>query len=96
MHPGTIGGIIGSVLGLCGGLFGCYCGIKNANGPRERSFIIKASIVCLAAITIFIVTFFALPLPYRWFLYIPYSILLPLGLVYWNKKQRLIRAQETQ
>ena len=46
MNPGfigLIGGIVGGIIGVAGGLLGTYFSIKNTNGPRERAFVIKAS-----------------------------------------------------
>lgn len=43
MNPGLIVGIIGGIFGISGGVIGTYFSIKNTNGPKERSFIIKAS-----------------------------------------------------
>ena len=34
------------LLGVLGGAIGTYFTIKNTNGPRERLFAIKASIIC--------------------------------------------------
>lgn len=96
MHPGVIGGIIGGLAGLAGGIIGTYFSIKNTNGPRERAFMIKAGVVCWIAILLFLGLLFALPNPYRWFMWVPYGILLPLGIRYGNRKQQAIRREESQ
>jgi uncharacterized membrane protein YfcA len=88
--------IVGSVIGISGGLVGCYFSIKNTNGPRERSFMIKSSIVCFAGVAIFLIALFALPHPYRWFLWIPYFGLLFMGMYYGNKIQQRIREEEAK
>jgi hypothetical protein len=92
---GLIGGVGGGLLGLLGGIFGTYCSIRNTRGPRERAFMIKASVVCWLVVVLFVGLLFALPSPTRHFLWIPYVILLPTGTLYWNRKQRLIRQQES-
>lgn len=91
---GWIGGIAGGVIGLAGGVVGTYFGIRNTGGPRERAFMIRASVVCWSAILVFLGLVLALPDPYRWFMWIPYSILLPLGIIYGNRRQQAIRRQE--
>lgn len=91
---GYIGGILGSVLGFAGGVFGTYCSIKNTKGPLERKFTIKASIVGWIAVMIFLALLLSLPTPHRFFLWIPYGILLPIGIRYWNKRQAEIRTAE--
>ena len=65
MHPGAIGGIIGGICGLAGGIVGTYCSIKNTNGPRERTFMIKAIVIGWISILVFLGLMFALPNPYR-------------------------------
>ncbi|MFA5344576.1 MAG: hypothetical protein WC381_11535 [Kiritimatiellia bacterium] len=100
MNPGMIGGIIGgvvgSIIGLAGGIIGTYFSIKKTNSPRERAFTIRAAVVGWIAILLFLALLFTLPNPYRWFMWIPYGILLPLGIVYGNKTQQRIRQEESQ
>lgn len=93
---GWIGGIAGCVIGLAGGIVGTYFSIRNTSGSRERSLIIKSAVVCWIAIVIFLALLFALSNPYRWLLWIPYSILLPLGIIFINRKQQAIRQEESQ
>lgn len=92
---GWIGGIGGGLIGLAGGVIGSYCSIKNSNGPLERSFVIKAAVVLWTGGLIFLGLLLALPSPYRWFMWIPYSIFLPLGIIYGNRKHQAIRQQES-
>jgi len=93
---GLVGGILGCVLGLAGGIIGTYFSIKRTNGPRERAFMIQSAVVCWVAIIIFLGLLFTLPPPYRWFMWIPYGILLPLGIIYGNRRQQAIRQEESQ
>jgi hypothetical protein len=98
MTPGQIGGlaggIVGAVIGLAGGAYGTYCSIKNTNGPRERAFMIRSSVICWILISLFLLLLFVFPSPYKWFLWIPYGILLPLGIIYGNRRQQQIRQEE--
>lgn len=91
---GCIGGILGSILGIAGGAFGTYCSIKNTNGPLERKFMIKVSVWTWIALTIFLALLIGLPSPYRFFMWVPYGIMLPLGIRYINKRQAEIRTME--
>ena len=93
MNPGIIGGLVG---GLAGGIIGTYFSITNTNGPRERAFMIKVSVIGWVAILVFIGLMFTLPSPYRHILWIPYGILLPLAIVTGNRKQQRIRQEESQ
>lgn len=96
MHPGLVGGIIGAFFGLCGGIIGTYFSIKNTNGPRERAFMVKGALTVWISIFIFLGLLIILPHPYRWFLFLPWGVLLPFGILYMNRKQREIRNRESR
>jgi hypothetical protein len=96
MNAGLIGGLIGCAIGLMGGLLGTYATIHNTNGPRERRFTIRASLVGWLLGALFLAGLFLLSSPYRYLLWIPYGILLPLGIRYWNREQMRIRQEEAQ
>jgi len=96
MYGGLIGAIVVGIIGLTGGIVGTYFSIKNTNGPKERMFMIKVSVIGWIAIGIFITLLFLLQHPYRWFLWIPYGILLPIGIIFGNKRQAKIRAEESK
>ena len=96
MDPGLMGGITGALIGVAGGVVGTCCSIKNTSGPRGRKFMIKVSLVVWGTILLFLALVFALPSPYRWFMFIPYGVLLPLGIMYGNKTQRRIADEESQ
>jgi uncharacterized membrane protein YfcA len=93
---GWIGGILGGLLGLAGGVFGTCVSIRNTQGPRERAFMLRAAVVVWIGLLAFAGLLFGLPDPYRWFAWIPYSILLPLGITYGNRKQQAIRDAEAR
>ena len=94
MDGGMVGGIIGGTLGLMGGAIGTYASIKNTAGPRERQFMVRIAIVTWVVVTLFVVLLFVLPSPYRWLLWIPYGVALPLAIVALNRKQQAIRSEE--
>lgn len=96
MDAGTMGGVIGGLLGIMGGAFGTYFSVKNTLGPRERAFMVRAAIVTWIAITAFLALLFILPSPYRWLIWIPYVICLPIAIVKLNRKQQEIRLSEHQ
>ncbi len=93
---GWVGAIIGGLGGLAGGLTGTYFSIKNTNGPRERDFVIKAFVVCWGACLAFLGLLFTLSAPYRWLLWFPFGVFLPIGIGMWNKQQFAIRREEAQ
>lgn len=95
MHPGLIGGILGGLLGVFGGIIGTYCSIKNTKGPKERSFMVKASISFWIFGILFVSLLFALPSPYKFFLWLPYGVLMPMSIHAMNKKLGRIRLEES-
>ncbi len=94
MNAGIVGGILGAIFGIAGGVIGTYCSIKNTKGPLERAFMIKASVITWIAITVFLVLMFLVPNPHRLWLWVPYGILLPLGIIKLNKRVAEIREIE--
>ena len=94
MDKGLVGGIIGGALGALGGVVGTYFSIKNTNGPRERAFMIRVAIVAWVVITAFVFGLFALPQPFNFLLWAPYGIALPLAILWCNRRQLRIRAEE--
>jgi hypothetical protein len=96
MDPGLLGGIMGGIFGVMGGAIGTYFSIKNTNGPLERAFMIKASVIAWIAVTIFLIALLAIPMPYNYLAWIPYGILLPVGIYKINKTQAELRDRESQ
>lgn len=96
MNPGLIGGLAGCAIGITGGLIGTFAAIRNTSGPRERAFTIKASIIGWTAGTIFLALLLLIPSPWRFLLWIPYGIFLPIGIITWNRTQQRIRMEEVE
>ncbi len=94
MDAGFFGAVIGGSIGLLGGAVGTYLSIKNTAGPRERQFMVRSAIVIWIAVTLFVVLLIVLPSPYRWLMWIPYVIALPIAVVSLNRKQQVIRSNE--
>ena len=90
------GGIGGAVVGVLGGLAGTYCSIRNTDGPRERAWMIRASLICWLLVTLFLVGMWLIPAPYRFLLWLPYPFLLIWGIRILNQKQAEIRRQEAE
>ena len=99
MNPGLIGligGIVGGIIGVAGGLLGTYFSIKNTNGPRERAFVIKASIACWIFVLTFVFGMCLIPGLYKLFLIPIYVVGLVAGILLGNKKQAQIRLEESK
>jgi serine/threonine protein kinase len=93
---GLIGGIVGGIIGVAGGLLGTYFSIKNTNGPRERAFVIKASIACWIFVLTFVFGMCLIPGLYKLFLIPIYVVGLVAGILLGNKKQAQIRLEESK
>lgn len=91
MDAGLLGGIIGGIAGVGGGAIGTYFSIKSTNGPLERAFAVKVAAITWVAVIVFVVLLLVLPQPYNYLLWIPYGVLLPLGIIKFNKKQAELR-----
>jgi hypothetical protein len=85
-HYGFIGAVIGCVLGVAGGGIGTYFSIKNAIGPRQRKFMIKAAVFSWISLAVFLGLLLGLPFPYGFIMWVPYGIFLPIGITYLNKR----------
>jgi hypothetical protein len=92
---GLLGAIIGSAVGVLGGIVGTYFSVKNTRGPRERAFVIKASILAWVLVAGLAGAMLILPSPLRYWLWLPYAVILLLGIVAWNRKQAKIRQEES-
>lgn len=92
---GWAGGILGALLGILGGAIGVYFSVKHTKGPRERAFVIRASILCLVGVVAFGLGMWLIPSPYKFGLIAVYVVALLLAIRHWNKRQAAIRAEES-
>jgi hypothetical protein len=53
------------------------------------------SLVAWLGVTLFLVLLFILPSPWKHLMWIPYGVLLPIGIVRCNRRQAAIRAEES-
>ncbi len=94
------GAILGPLLGLLGGLFGSWMSIKNTSSSRERTFMIRMTIVVWSLLVLLV----GLPLVLRlvnvgpkwmyWVLFaVFFALLLPL-ILWSNARQRQIQKEE--
>ena len=91
---GLVGGILGSVLGILGGVFGTWATIKNARGPRERAFVIRASIVVWIVTSTYLVAFRWLPPGGRVLSMTLWPVVLLPGIRSFNRRQQQLREGE--
>lgn len=101
------GAILGPIIGLLGGLFGSWMSVKHTRSPRERQFMLKATLilwielaVLLSVIAIFLVLARrgAVPKKVYWTVFAivmtaHFVLLLP-AVIWVNRRQRRIQKEE--
>lgn len=95
MHPGYIGAIAGSTIGILGGIFGTWRSIAATREPRERALMIRAAMGTWIGVAAFLAGTLLIAPPYNHLLWVPYAILLPLSIHWLNRRQAQIREQES-
>ena len=93
MNIGLIGAIVGSAVGVAGGLFGTYCSYRRAKSAREQRFVIWASIGIFVYIGSFLAVLFIFAQSHP-MIFIPYALILSSGIVYLNRRQSKIQRDE--
>ena len=101
MDAGQIAKTVAGVLvGVLGAGFGIYCGIKNTKG-RERSFMTKFTMWCIAGVLGFLLLLLllilVLPHPYKPFANLLFLIYIPALIIFivaGNRRHRQIRQAE--
>ncbi|HRR40088.1 MAG TPA: hypothetical protein P5244_02530 [Syntrophales bacterium] len=87
---------VGCTIGLLGAAIGSWASIHNTKGPRERAFVIRAVIYAWLLMIVIMLPFLYIGSAYFAFAWIPYTILMSVGISRWNKKQAQIRMEESQ
>ena len=90
-----IGPIVGGGIGLLGAMIGTYFTVRNTSGPRERRFVIKASILCWIIVLLFVTGMVLIPGWYKLLLIISYLIGLIVGIRKWNEIQFRLQREES-
>lgn len=76
---------------LAGGLYASYVNIRNARGPRERKFVIRACAVGWALILSMLAVIYWLPAPYRYVAALIYFLAIPVLIYRWALTHQMIR-----
>ncbi len=93
LDAGTIGAIVGSTLGIAGGVFGTWMSIRNTRAGDQKRFIIKAAIIAWLGVLLFVALLLALPSPWKWLLCLLYVPLLLLFIVYINRSMAKMQCE---
>ena len=92
---GWIGGIVGSGIGVLGGVFGTYCSLKATKPGPERRLMIRWSVAMWIGVTAFVAAMLLLPNPYRWLMWIPYAPSLMWAINRCNRDLARVRAESS-
>lgn len=96
MDAGVIGGLVGSLIGICGAVIGGYYSIRNTNGPKERKFMVRLTVIVAILVLMLLVVVFSVGNPRANWVMIPFfALVLPALIYFGNKRQRKIRAEES-
>ncbi|MCI0361725.1 MAG: hypothetical protein L0211_24840 [Planctomycetaceae bacterium] len=85
------GAILGSLIGLVGGIIGTWCSIRNSTTPAERAFVIRCSIGVWVLVMAFVIGLLLIPTPYNHLLWMPYVIILVVSILWMNRAQARLR-----
>ena len=96
MDSGIIGAVIGTIMGVLGGAIGTYASVRNAQSDSERRYVIWWALAFWIGIGLFLGGMFIVSEPYRWLLWLPYSILLPLAINACNRGQAKFRVDQRE
>ncbi len=95
---GSIGGIIGTVIGLAGGVIGTYFSIHNTKTPAERAFMVKGAVAMWIVLALLLAELYLtlLGLVPRWALWTSvglFWVLLTPAIIWSNRRQRQLRGE---
>jgi Ca2+/Na+ antiporter len=84
-------GLFLMLVALAGGALGTWNNIRNAQGPRERTFAIRVSIGCWLFVAALLMAISVTDGRLRLYVLIAFFILCPVLLYKWSNTQQLIR-----
>ena len=97
---GLVGSIVGSAIGILGGLIGTYFSIKNTKTPAERRFMVKMGIgiwvalLLLIGLPLVLALVGAIPKWLYWTMVAVFFILLVPTILWGNKHQAALREEK--
>ncbi len=94
LDAGTIGAIVGSTLGVAGGVLGTWMSIRNTPAGDQKRFIVKVAISVWLGVLLFVALLLTLPSPWKWLLWLLYVPILLLFIVYTNRSMAKMRCEE--
>ena len=94
MDSGTTGALIGSTIGIIGGLVGTVCAIANTKTVEERSFVMKCTLILWIVVMAFICGLVFVPKLYTHYLWMPWALVMSFGIRWMNRRSHELRAKD--
>ena len=88
------GSIGGALIGLLGGAFGTWNSLRHTKPGREREFMRRVSFLAWGFVLVFLLGLFLIPHPWSLILWVPYVLVLVLGIQRINQMHARIRAED--
>lgn len=85
-----VGAIIMAVA-IVAGLVGTWHNLREAEGPRERRFVLWTSIACWLLVASMLAFIYLVKPPYRYFVVLGYLIVCPILVFKWSTTHQLLR-----
>lgn len=89
--------LIGSVIFLAAlgmGVTATYLNVKRAQGPRERTFVLRISLMCWALLLTLLASAYFLRPPWLYLVMFGYFVVCPILVYRWSTKHQLLRVVE--
>jgi len=87
VDTGILGAIVGSSIGIAGGIFGTWMSIHKCSPGEQRQFMIKMSLFGWTGAIAFVGLILYLPSPLKWLLWVIYGPLLLAFIYYVNRSK---------
>jgi hypothetical protein len=89
-------GIVLVLAAFAGGAYASYVNVRNARGPRERRFVMRACAIGWLLILSMLALIYVFPPPYRYVIALAYFVATPILIYRWSLTHQLLRALDAR
>jgi peptidoglycan/LPS O-acetylase OafA/YrhL len=87
-------GLLLVAIALGVGIIASVHNVRNARGPKERAFVLRACVVIWIVVLSMLACMYFLPSPYRYIALFVYLVISPILIYRWSTTHQLIRLLE--